>query len=242
MIDRIRLFPVLALSAALIGGIKVMSVWNGMSALVPPVKAADTIKPAAAHAAEPTKSDASGVGSAEDTAAPAATDAKGATKTADAEPALRPDDDGSYSPAELQLLQSLSARRAALDKREKELDMREQVLKVTEKRVQEKMSEIKKVQKNVDAALKVYDDKQDKQLESLVKVYETMKPADAARIMDTLDMNVLIEVAQRMKERKIAPIMAAMDAATAKKLTVELATRRPLLASGATSPSGSATE
>jgi flagellar motility protein MotE (MotC chaperone) len=92
------------------------------------------------------------------------------------------------------------------------------------------MAEIKKVQQNVDAALKTYDQKEDAQMKSLVKVYETMKPADAARIMNTLDMKVLIEVTQRMSERKIAPIMAAMDPSTAKKLTMELATRKPLLA------------
>ena len=65
-----------------------------------------------------------------------------------------------------------------------------------------------------------------------------MKPADAARIMNTLDMKVLIDVTQRMNERKIAPIMAAMDPSTAKKLTMELATRKPLVADN---QSGSAT-
>ena len=77
---------------------------------------------------------------------------------------LQPDSDGNYSPAELQLLQSLSQRRAELDKREKDLDMREQVLKVTEKRLQEKLAEIKKVQDKVNAALKTYDDKEDAQM------------------------------------------------------------------------------
>ncbi len=135
--------------------------------------------------------------------------AESAAENADAQQAeLQPDSDGNYSPAELQLLQSLSQRRAELDKREKDLDMREQVLKVTEKRLQDKLAEIKKVQDKVNAALKTYDDKEDAQLDSLVKVYETMKPADAARIMSTLDMKVLIDVAQRMSERKIAPIMA----------------------------------
>ena len=229
MFDRIRLFPALALAAALLGGIKVMGVWQGMYALVPPVHAADAAEPEpAAHGEQPAEEAKQEGGSA------AASDAEAAhteDKTADAaQPTLQPDADGTYSPAELQLLQSLAARRAELDKREKDLDMREQVLKVTEKRLEEKMAEIKKVQANVDDALKTYDDKEDAQLKSLVKVYETMKPADAARIMNTLDMKVLIEVAQRMSERKIAPIMASMDAATAKKLTMELATRRPLLA------------
>lgn len=228
MIEKVRLFPVLAVSAALLGGVKVVAVWNGVSALVPPVMAADAEHVEKAGEAAPAEK------AADDKAA-----AESAAENADAQQAeLQPDSDGNYSPAELQLLQSLSQRRAELDKREKDLDMREQVLKVTEKRLQDKLAEIKKVQDQVNAALKTYDDKEDAQLDSLVKVYETMKPEDAARIMSTLDMKVLIDVAQRMNERKIAPIMAAMDSATAKKLTMELATRKPLVADN---QSGSAT-
>jgi flagellar motility protein MotE (MotC chaperone) len=221
MIERVRLFPVLAVSAALLGGVKAVAVWNGVSALVPPVMAAD-----APPAATPDKS---ADNEAKGDKAP--TDKAAAGANADADQAeLQPDSDGNYSPAELQVLQSLSARRAELDKREKDLDMREQVLKITEKRLQDKLAEIKKVQGEVDAALKTYDDKESAQIANLVNVYQTMKPADAARIMSTLDMKVLIDVAQRMSSRKIAPIMAAMDSATAKKLTMELATRKPLLA------------
>jgi flagellar motility protein MotE (MotC chaperone) len=228
MIEKVRLFPVLAVSAALLGGVKTVAVWNGVSALVPPVMAADAEHVEKAGEAAPAEKPA------DDKAA-----AESAAENADAQQAeLQPDSDGNYSPAELQLLQSLSQRRAELDKREKDLDMREQVLKVTEKRLQDKLAEIKKVQDQVNAALKTYDDKEDAQLDSLVKVYETMKPEDAARIMSTLDMKVLIDVAQRMNERKIAPIMAAMDSATAKKLTMELATRKPLVADN---QSGSAT-
>jgi flagellar motility protein MotE (MotC chaperone) len=228
MIEKVRLFPVLAVSAALLGGVKVVAVWNGVSALVPPVMAADAEHVEKAGEAAPAEKPA------DDKAA-----AESAAENDDAQQAeLQPDSDGNYSPAELQLLQSLSQRRAELDKREKDLDMREQVLKVTEKRLQDKLAEIKKVQDQVNAALKTYDDKEDAQLDSLVKVYETMKPEDAARIMSTLDMKVLIDVAQRMNERKIAPIMAAMDSATAKKLTMELATRKPLVADN---QSGSAT-
>ena len=231
MFDRIRLFPALAIAAALLGGVKVMGVWQGMYALVPPVHAADAVKPEAAEHGEQPAETTKHEGDTADASATHEEAGQSESKTADmTPPALQPDADGTYSPAELQLLQSLAARRAELDKREKDLDMREQVLKVTEKRLEEKMAEIKKVQENVNAALKTYDDKESAQMASLVKVYETMKPADAARIMNTLDMKVLIEVAQRMSERKIAPIMASMDASTAKKLTMELATRRPLLA------------
>jgi len=65
-------------------------------------------------------------------------------------------------------------------------------------------------------------------MESLVKIYEKMKPKDAARIFNNLEMDILIDVASNIKESKMAPILASMSSDRANKLTVELATRRQL--------------
>jgi flagellar motility protein MotE (MotC chaperone) len=54
-------------------------------------------------------------------------------------------------------------------------------------------------------------------------MYETMKPKDAAKIFDTLDINVLVKVAQAMNPRKMSPILAAMDAKPAESLTTAFA-------------------
>jgi flagellar motility protein MotE (MotC chaperone) len=50
-----------------------------------------------------------------------------------------------------------------------------------------------------------------------------MKPKDAARIFERLDMGVMIEVAKRMQPRKLSAVLAAMDPVAAQDLTVELA-------------------
>ena len=59
-----------------------------------------------------------------------------------------------------------------------------------------------------------------------MKIYENMKPKDAARIFEELDMAVLLDVIERMKERKTAPILAQMNPKRAKAITLELAKRR----------------
>ncbi len=69
-------------------------------------------------------------------------------------------------------------------------------------------------------------------MKSLVKIYENMKSKDAARILEELDMDILLELAERMREAKMAPILAQMDLNKAKAITVELATRRQLPAAG----------
>ena len=119
-----------------------------------------------------------------------------------------------------------------MDARERELDLRAQLLQVTQKQIDDRIKELQSVQATIDGLLVKYDAQEEAKIQSLVKVYETMKPKEAATIFNTLQMAVLIELAQRIKERTMAPILAAMDPPAAKVLTVELATRRSLPATG----------
>jgi len=58
-------------------------------------------------------------------------------------------------------------------------------------------------------------------------MYETMKPKEAAKIFDRLDIRVLIEIASQIKPQVMSAIMAQMSAEAAERLTVELAARTP---------------
>lgn len=136
------------------------------------------------------------------------------------------------SASEIEVLSSLTKRREELDKREAELDMRDKLLKATEQRLDQKLVEIKAIETQIQSAMRTLDENQQKQIASLVKVYETMKPKDAAQIMQDLDRNILLEVAARMKEAKMAPILAAMDPTKAREVTVLLAKRNELPGDG----------
>jgi len=129
-------------------------------------------------------------------------------------------------------LQNLQARREELDERENGLLLLEDLLKVTEKRIEEKIAELKQIEATIQDLLKKHDAQEEKKLQSLVKMYEAMKPKDAARIFESLDMSILIQVVERMKERRVAPVMAAMQSESAKRLTTELATRKRLPKTG----------
>ena len=56
-------------------------------------------------------------------------------------------------------------------------------------------------------------------------MYESMKPKDAAKIFDRLEMPVLIEIATQIAPRKMSDILGLMSAEAAEKLTVEMARR-----------------
>jgi flagellar motility protein MotE (MotC chaperone) len=135
------------------------------------------------------------------------------------------DDSENTSASEVDVLTSLSRRRAELDARARDQDMRENVLAATEKRIDDKIAALKQLQSQIGQMLGQRDTAQEKQIASLVKTYSAMKPKDAARIFNGLDDAVLIEVAQQMKSDALAPVLAAMNAEAAQKLTVRLASR-----------------
>jgi len=133
-----------------------------------------------------------------------------------------------YSPTELELLQNLSKRRAELDQRSEELDQRELLLKATEQRVQEKIDQLQKMQTQLDAALGKVDEQEDERLQSLVRIYEAMKPQEAAAIFDKLEQPVLMQVLTRMKDKSVAAILPHLDGDKARAITMALAEHKQL--------------
>ena len=132
------------------------------------------------------------------------------------------------SRSEMDLLQDLSDRRQKLEARAQELDTRERLLMATEQRIDRKIERLKSLESNIKALVKTHDDQAEAQLQNLVKIYEAMKPKDAARILEKLDLSVLLDVVERMKQKKVAEVLAAMNPTTATEVTTELALRRQL--------------
>ena len=129
------------------------------------------------------------------------------------------------SSGERAILESLHNRRQQLDARSRELDMRESLLKAAEKRVEAKVTELKGVETRVKTEMGNRDTAEAKRLKSLITMYENMKPKDAARIFDRLDMKILVDVSTHMNPRTMSAILAQMTPEAAERLTVELANR-----------------
>jgi flagellar motility protein MotE (MotC chaperone) len=134
--------------------------------------------------------------------------------------------DHRFSAVEVELLQNLSNRRDELDHWDKNIEIKEEALSATEKRIDDKITQIDAMKKEVAELLAQYNEKEDAKIKSLVKIYENMKPADAARIFNEIEMPILLIVIDKMSEKKAAPILAAMDPKIAKQVTVHLAEQR----------------
>lgn len=129
------------------------------------------------------------------------------------------------SPAELQVLQSLGARRGQLDKREQDLDVQLALMAAAEAKLDAKIQALNGMKGDIAKLMVDADEKEQAEIDRLVKVFELMKPKDAAPRMVLLDDAVRLPVASRMKERALSPIIANMPPVEAKKLTEALAAR-----------------
>jgi len=133
-----------------------------------------------------------------------------------------------YSAAELDVLQSLSKRRDELDRRSRQIGQHEALLKAAEGEVDRKIAELNKIKSELVALINQQQAGQGERVNSLVKIYEGMKPKEAARIFDTLEMDVLLSVISKMSERKSSPILASMDPEKARIVTIKLSEQHKL--------------
>lgn len=219
---RFRLLPVVIFAGTLALTLKVGEIWSVSDMTVSTASAANSEKQPAgeAKAEAPAKkrSDAGGE--------PGTDDGKAAGKKSGG--VGDEFDPSSVTQAEFQVLQRLAKRRGELDKQQNDLALREQLLAATEKRLNAKLTELENLKGMIQDLLRKHDAEQEKKLKSLVKIYESMKAKDAARIFERLEMDVLLDVVERMREQKTASIMAEMDPGKAEAVTARLAERRQL--------------
>ncbi len=223
MTRKIRLLPLVIFAASLTFSLKIGTLWQdfGVSWSTPAV--AEAKKPAADA---PAKSKSA---SSKPDAKTQAKKKPGADGSSDEGGSNSPEFDASTATdTEIELLQKLSRRRGQLDQRERQLKMRQSIMSATERRIDAKIVDLAKIKATIEGLLKKHDSQQEAKFKSLVKIYENMKPKDAARIFDRLELGILLEMVERMRESKTAPIMANMSPARANTVTSALARRRTL--------------
>ncbi|OKH89034.1 MotE family protein [Thalassospira sp. TSL5-1] len=232
----LRILPLLILVSGVVLSVKVadvVSIWRdggdvkeAAVSMVQAARAQDNTGDAAANAGEPGLDTPAG---GEDAAAASNEEppAGAGLETPEAPPSFG-GDPTLFTQEEIDLLQNLSARRAELDRREQRLDERESLIAAAEARIDSKISEMKRLQDSISQLVEKKDKKDEDRIKKLITVYEKMKPKDAARIWNELDMNILLQVAQGMREANTAAVLAEMTPDRARALTTELAYKRDL--------------
>jgi flagellar motility protein MotE (MotC chaperone) len=130
------------------------------------------------------------------------------------------------SDSERALLQDLRERRKELDARAAAVSARESLMAATEQKLDARVGELQTLQKKLEGLNAAQQQKEESGWQGLVKLYEAMKPKDAATIFNDLQMPVLLQVLDRMKDAKAAAVMAAMNPDKARDVTTQLAQMR----------------
>jgi flagellar motility protein MotE (MotC chaperone) len=129
------------------------------------------------------------------------------------------------SASERAILERLQSRRQEIEARAREIDIRESLLKAAEKRVEARVEELKATESRISTATEQKSEADAARFKGIITMYEAMKPKDAAKVFDRLEMPVLFEIASQIAPRKMSDILGLMSTDAAERLTVEMARR-----------------
>ena len=127
-----------------------------------------------------------------------------------------------FTNSEILILQELAERREALDARAKEIDKRAIQLKVAETEIDKKLQQLKEYEQRLEKLINQYSQKELENINGLVKLYTSMKPKDAARIFNTMDLEITVAILKGMKPSNSSSILSQMDSERAQAITAEL--------------------
>ena len=127
-----------------------------------------------------------------------------------------------FSSSEILILQDLAERREALDIRAKEIDKRAIQLKVAEEEIDKKIKQLREYEQRLTKLINQYSQKEQENIDALTKLYTSMKPKDAARIFDTMDLEISVAILKGMKPSSSSAIISQMTAQQAQAITAKL--------------------
>jgi flagellar motility protein MotE (MotC chaperone) len=136
------------------------------------------------------------------------------------------------SAGERAVLESLQQRRQELETRSREMEVRDSLLKAAEKRIEQRLQDLKDAETRISGASAKRDEEDQAKFKSLVTMYENMKAKEAAKVFDRLDLRILVELATKMNPRRMSDILGVMTPEAAERLTIEIANRSGAIGSG----------
>jgi len=123
------------------------------------------------------------------------------------------------------LLAALREREAQLEAEAARLAERAEKLATAEAKLGEQIAAFERAQAGLEETLALADGAAERDIERMIAVYERMKPGDAARIFETMDVSFASGLLVGMKPEIAAQVLASMEPQKAYAVTV-MATSR----------------
>lgn len=106
----------------------------------------------------------------------------------------------------------LAERKKQLDQRENDLNKLAEQIEKQKVEISEKLTKLEATRVQISKALEEKIKADDGKVETLVQMYTNMKPAQAAKIFESLDEDLVIEILGRMKKKSAADILNLIKA------------------------------
>jgi len=124
---------------------------------------------------------------------------------------------------DLDHLQKLNDRKSQLDMKEQELARQEEEIQKQRAEIDQRLQELKELRTQISTALDDRVKADDQKVDVLVQMYSNMKPPQAAKIFESMDEDLAVEILGRMKKKNAAEVMNLIKAEKAQVISEKFA-------------------
>lgn len=142
-----------------------------------------------------------------------------------------------HEAGDLDYLQKLNERKKALDEREQELARQDEELQKQRVEIERRLNELKEMRGQISSVLDDRVKVDDQKVDVLVQTYSNMKPPQAAKILESMDEDLAVEILGRMKKKNAADVMNLIKPEKAQAITEKFAGYKRRPAASAPAPS-----
>lgn len=137
-------------------------------------------------------------------------------------PGASPDAKSSQTVTQKDCAGFLESKILELNERERILAEKEALLKALQKDIEDKLARLEEIQRNIEAFKKEQERLKNEKIDSLVKIYGSMKPKEASKLLEKLDDDLVVSIISRMTTDQAAKIIANMDVKKAAEISQKL--------------------
>lgn len=121
------------------------------------------------------------------------------------------------------LLTEIRSRQSELDRRERELDDRERSIDELEGAAAKRIEELENIARTVEERIEAWEADNGKSVRKLAKIYAAMPPAQAAGLLEELEVGLATQIVAKMKDKQSAAVLSQISEARALSMSRRVA-------------------
>ena len=130
------------------------------------------------------------------------------------------------SPETFRMIEIIENKNREIKKKEEELRLKEVRLEALEAKI---LKDLKKIEKSISESKKqmgAQDAKTKANVNSLIKVYSSMKPEEAASLVEAIDEELALSIVSGMKSKIAGQVLSKLNVKVAKRISEKLAGKK----------------